>query len=191
MRRAILTIPRRLFYLSFRAEGSLLSAYCFLPTAYCLLPPASCRLLGAGTLTGAGQSYLDLFGATAAERAQGVTAFELETHIWRVIRYLRAIFDVRVNMGEQSYADFLKWASAETGLSMQFIHSQCFTFFASPGYAPSYTVGCEGYAELRAEKIKEGMSEKDFNTRACEMGFYPWTIAQAKMKGFTARGSRQ
>ena len=66
---------------------------------------------------------------------------QLETYIWRVIRYIRALCDVRVNGGQQTYTDFISWAADSTGLSEETLHGECFTFLASPGYAPCYAIG--------------------------------------------------
>ena len=145
---------------------------------------AAAKLLNSSHLNQVEQDYLNIFGSTIAEREQGVTAFELETRIWRVVRFLRAIFDVVVNLGEQSYVDFIKQASNKTQLSKEFIHSQCFSFLSMPGYAPAYAVCGHEYGDLQSADLKQGISQKLFNTLVCEMGYYPWTISVSKMKMF-------
>lgn len=134
------------------------------------------------------QEMLNLFGSSDPERQRRATAFEMETRIWRVIRLLRAVCDVEVNLGNQSYVDFIKWASSYTGLGRNFIHDQCFTFLANPGYAPSYAICGTIYGRLQEEKIKQGLPKKSFNTQACSMGFYPWSICVDKMRAFQPKG---
>jgi len=53
---------------------------------------------------------------------------------WRIMRFLRAIFDVRINMEKQSVADFVEWANKETGLSKKMIYNQTWIFLESVGY---------------------------------------------------------
>ncbi|MFN0111139.1 MAG: hypothetical protein ACKVZH_19940 [Blastocatellia bacterium] len=148
---------------------------------------AAAKLLGSSRLTPVEQAYLNIFGSTRAQQQHGVTAFELETRIWRVIRFLRAIFDVTVNRGKQSYVDFIIWASAETQLSKEFIHSQCFSFLAMPGYAPAYAICGQQYRDLQLADCKQGVPQKLFNTLVCKMGYYPWTISVSKIEKFPKR----
>lgn len=131
------------------------------------------------------QEVLNLFGASAPERQRRLTALEMETRIWRVLRLIRAVFDVEVNLGMKTYVDFIKWASERTGLSRKLIHNECFTFLPSPGYAPSYAVCGTVYDEIQAEQLKKGVSTKSFHTQACNMGYWPWSICMDKMREFT------
>ncbi len=146
---------------------------------------AAAELLDAQKLTPAQETYLALFGADDATRRAAVTAFELETRIWRVVRYVRAVCDVEVNLGERSYVDFINWAGGYTGLSKKFIHNECFMFLTEPGYTPAYAICGARYGALQAKKLKQGVSVRDFNTQACEMGFYPWPICETKLAQFT------
>lgn len=136
-------------------------------------------LVGRGDLNPVQEAYLSLYGATPEERLQGVLCSQLETYIWRVIRYVRALCDVRVNGGKTTYTDFIAWAATATGLSEETLHGECFTFMASPGYAPCYAVGGISYAALQRDGTSRGVSEIDFNTFASRQGFYAWPIAKA------------
>jgi hypothetical protein len=137
---------------------------------------AAQRLLGAATLDGVEQAYLDLYGESADDQAAGVLCAELETYIWRIVRYVRALCDVRVNGGKMTYTDFIAWAAGATGLSAETLHGECFTFMASPGYAPCYAVGGAAYAALQARQAQTGVSAIDFNTFASKSGFYAWPL---------------
>lgn len=143
-------------------------------------------LLNKTGLTPAEQAYLDLYGASAQEQADAVLGAQLETYIWRVIRYIRALCDVRVNGGKQTYTDFIAWASQATGLSMQTLHGECFTFMASPGYAPCYAIGGAIYGNLSTMGYSRNVSALSFNTQSSAMGFHTWPIDKLRMQAFAS-----
>lgn len=103
---------------------------------------------------------------------------------WRFIRFLRAIFDSRVNMGKQTISEFLEWAEKETGLSKKAIYDQTFFFLAYVGYAPVYSIGGESLRHLQELAIENGKSAIDFNTYASAMGFPGRTIFEERLKDF-------
>lgn len=103
---------------------------------------------------------------------------------WRFIRFLRAIFDSRVNMGKQTISEFLEWAEKETGLSKKAIYDQTFFFLAYVGYAPVYSIGGESLRHLQELAIKNKKSAIDFNTYASAMGFPGRTIFEKRLKDF-------
>lgn len=119
-------------------------------------------------------AYLQLYGDSKEEQRTAVLGAQLETYIWRVVRYIRALCDVRVNGGKQTYTEFLRWASEATGLSTKTLHGECFTFLASPGYAPCYAIGGAFYGDLSTQGYKHGVDEAAFNTKASAMGFRSW-----------------
>jgi hypothetical protein len=141
-------------------------------------------LLNKTGLTPAEQAYLDLYGTTLQEQADAVLAAQLETYIWRVIRYIRALCDVRVNGGKQTYTDFIAWAAEATGLSMETLHGECFTFMASPGYAPCYAIGGAVYGYLSTKGYSRNVSQESFNTQSSAMGFYAWPVDKQRMQAF-------
>ena len=96
--------------------------------------------------------------------------------MWKVIRYLRAIGDVRVNMHKQSVAEYVEWASKKTGLSKKIIFDQFFIFVEMPGYAPCYSMGGKSIAEIQNKKVNEGRDLVEFNTFASSRGFPPRTV---------------
>lgn len=145
-------------------------------------------LLGQTKMTPAEQAYLNLYGSTPLAQAEAVLGAQLETYIWRVIRYVRALCDVRVNGGKQTYTDFIAWAAQATGLSEQTLQGECFTFLASPGYAPCYAVGGATYGYLSTMGYSRGVTELSFNTQSSAMGFHSWPIDQVLMQNF-AKGS--
>jgi hypothetical protein len=128
------------------------------------------------------RQLLECFGDSPLEQRRAILAFELETHLWRVQRFLRAIFDARLNLGLTSYVDFVKWASERTTFSLERIHQQCFYFLTLPGYAPSYAVCGMVYAEIQAELTAKGVGARSFNTRAARMGLHTWGVCQTKMR---------
>ncbi len=103
---------------------------------------------------------------------------------WRIIRFLRAIGDVRINMHKQSITEFIKWAYEYTGLSKKLIFDQIFLFQAQPGYAPSYSIVGERIRELQARAKSRGRNEIDFNTFASSLGFPPRKVFEQKLKEY-------
>lgn len=149
---------------------------------------AAAALLDKASPTPHELAYLGLYGATKDEQRAAVLAAQLETYIWRVIRYLRALCDVRVNGGQQTYTDFIAWAATATGLSEQTLHGECFTFLASPGYAPCYAVGGATYGSLSTQGYRRGVTMRIFNTEASAMGFRGWPQDVERMEAIARTG---
>ena len=103
---------------------------------------------------------------------------------WRIVRFLRAIFDSRINMGKQTVADFVKWTSKETGIGEKKIYDQTFFFLSAVGYAPCYSMAGEALRELQELAVKKGKSVVDFNTYASSLGFPGRTIFEEKLRKF-------
>ena len=103
---------------------------------------------------------------------------------WRMVRFLRAVFDSRVNMGKQTVADFVKWASKETGISEKKIYDQTFFFLSTVGYAPCYSMAGEALRELQKLAVQNRRSIVDFNTYAASLGFPGRTIFEEKLLKF-------
>jgi len=74
---------------------------------------------------------------------------------WRIMRFLRAIFDVRINMEKQSIADFVEWAHKETDLSEKMIYNQTWIFLESVGYAPCYSIAGDKISKLQQQALKK------------------------------------
>jgi len=103
---------------------------------------------------------------------------------WRVMRFLRAIFDVKINMEKQSVADFVEWAHKETGLSEKMIYNQTWIFLESVGYAPCYSIAGDMIRKLQQQALKKGISLLDFNTYVSSLGFPPIKIFEQKIREF-------
>lgn len=151
---------------------------------------AAQNLLGQSNLNEEQKAYLSLYGDTPEEQEQGVLCAQLETYIWRVIRYIRALCDVKVNSGKMTYTDFISWAAQTTGLSEETLHGECFTLLASPGYAPCYALGCVSYAYFQKKGISNGISEIDFNTFASRQGFYSWPQGKKMLNEYASKHLR-
>lgn len=109
---------------------------------------------------------------------------------WRIVRFLRAIFDARINMGKQSIADFVEWAHKETGISKKMIYSQTFFFLSMVGYAPCYSMAGDMIRRLQNLAIKNKISILDFNTYASSLGFPIRKIFEEKLKALAQGKSR-
>jgi len=110
--------------------------------------------------------------------------FEFIILRWRIIRFLRAIGDVRINMHKQSITEFITWASEYTDLSKKLIFDQIFLFQARPGYAPCYSIAGERIQSLQTKAKERGRSEIDFNSFASSLGFPTRSVFEQKLKDF-------
>lgn len=117
--------------------------------------------------------YAELFDGVGASREEALEEFELETRYWRLARFLRALFDVRVHGGKQAYAEFLAEQAAATGFERERVHGFCFHFMGKPGCAPCYAVGGMKVAALQREAEAGGWTRRDFNTRMNRIGLLP------------------
>lgn len=142
---------------------------------------AAANCVGQDNLDKAQSDYVALYGKTPLEQSQAIRAAQLETYIWRVVRYVRALCDVQVNMGWRTFVDFLDWASEQTGLSAEFLYGECFTFLAQPGYSPAYAIDGITYGNIQQADIARGETQKEYDTFASAMGFYPWTLCAKKL----------
>jgi len=99
--------------------------------------------------------------------------FEFTIFRWRIIRFLRAIGDIRINMHQQSISEFITWAHEYTGLSKKSIFDQFFLFQTRPGYAPCYSIAGDRIRQLQINAKERGRTEIDFNTFVSSIGFLP------------------
>jgi len=109
---------------------------------------------------------------------------------WRIMRFLRAIFDVRINMEKQSVADFVEWAHKETGLSKKTIYNQTWIFLENVGYAPCYSIAGDVIRRLQQRALKKGISLLDFNTYVSSLGFPARRIFEQKIREFINRRAK-
>jgi hypothetical protein len=107
---------------------------------------------------------------------------EFIMQMWRIIRFLRAVFDIRINMEKQSIPDFIEWAQKETGLSKKMIYNQTWIFLESVGYAPCYSIAGDKIKRLQQQAIRKGMSQVDFNTYVSSLGFPAPEIFEEKIQ---------
>jgi hypothetical protein len=116
--------------------------------------------------------------------------FILETEFivveWRVLRFLRAIGDVCINMGKQGAAEFINWAHEQTGLSKKMLYNEIFTFQDSPGYAPCYCMAGEELRKIQSFALEKGKSVIDFNTYVSSMGYTPRTVYEKRLRKYAA-----
>jgi hypothetical protein len=110
--------------------------------------------------------------------------FEFTIMRWRIIRFLRAIGDVRINMHKQSLTEFITWASEYSGLSKKFIFDQIFLFQVRPGYAPCYSIVGNRIQEYQQKAKARGRSEIDFNSFASSLGFPPRNVFEQRLNDF-------
>ena len=103
---------------------------------------------------------------------------------WRILRFLRAIGDVRINMGKHSATEFINWAHEQTGLSKKMLYNEVFTFQDSPGYAPCYCMAGEELRKIQSLAVEKGKTVLDFNTYVSSMGFPPRTVYEEKLREY-------
>jgi len=115
---------------------------------------------------------------------------EFAVQKWRIMRFLRAIFDVDVNMEEQSVADFVEWAHKETGISEKMIHNETWGFLETVGYAPCYSIAGDVIRRLQRQALAKGISQVEFNTYVSSLGFPHRKIFEQKVKNFIKTRSK-
>ncbi|MBI4214774.1 hypothetical protein HY546_02155 [archaeon] len=108
--------------------------------------------------------------------------FEFYTRKWRFIRFLRALCDVRVNTGTQSFARFIEWAYKETGVSKKEIFQQNIHFQEMPGYAPCYSVFGQSLRAIQDKALAAGTDFVEFNTCVSSMGFPCRGVFESRLK---------
>jgi hypothetical protein len=115
--------------------------------------------------------------------------YEFYTLMWRIIRFLRIIGDVRINTGKQSLPEFIEWAYKRTGLSKNTIYNQLFPAHEGigPGYATTYAITGEAIRELQNKAMRNGKKLVDFNTYACSMGFPARTVFEDRLAEFASK----
>ncbi len=101
---------------------------------------------------------------------------------WRMVRFLRAVSDVRLNLEKQTFSQFIEWAHKKTGLSKKLIFDQTFHFQENPGYAPCYSVFGQRLREMQADAMKKGISQKKFNTYVASIGFPARSIFEKRVR---------
>ncbi len=113
-------------------------------------------------------------------------ALEMEFYTlkWQVLRFLRIIGDVRVNLEMQKLSEFVEWAARTTGLDKRTVFHQVFVFQENPGYAPCYAITGMSLKSLQQEALKRGKGLVEFNTFACSLGFPPRTSWEARLREF-------
>ena len=141
------------------------------------------KLRAAKGLSGAEKDFMGLL-RSMGNLDQVILENEFVLTTWRIIRFLRAIGDVRINMHKQTIVEFVNWASKETDLSKKMIFNQIFIFQDRPGYAPCYSIAGDALRKIQETAAKKGKSIVDFNTYACSLGFPPRTIFEQKLNRF-------
>ncbi len=128
----------------------------------------------------------ELFDALRAIGSLNSVILEIEFLVmeWRILRFLRAIGDVRINMGKQSATEFINWAHEQTGLSKKMLYNEIFTFQESPGYAPCYCMAGEELRKIQSLAVEKGKSVVDFNTYVSSMGNTPRTVYEKRLREY-------
>lgn len=111
-----------------------------------------------------------------------VDGLEFEVMQWRMVRFLRAVCDSRVNRERQSYPDFIDWAHKKTGLSRKLVFDQTFHFLERPGYAPCYSIFGQRLRDLQAKALRKGFSQLEFNTFVASGGFAARTVFEQRLR---------
>ena len=147
---------------------------------------ASLALEGRENLTKVERDYiaiLDKYGGFKLVNME--TEFEIRK--WRLIRFLRVIGDVRINMGEQGLFEFIDWAHRHTGVPRSNVYYQLFPAHEGmfPGYATTYAVVGE---EIRS--IENGLTDPKkrmkFSTYLTGIGYPPRSIYRKRLEDFAA-----
>lgn len=101
---------------------------------------------------------------------------------WRIVRFLRAISDVRLNLNKQTFPQFIEWAHKKTKLTRKLIFDQTFHFQERPGYAPCYSVFGQQLATLQRKANNKKIKHLTFNTYAASIAFPPRSVYEQMIK---------
>jgi len=101
---------------------------------------------------------------------------------WRMVRFLRAVSDVRINLEKQTFPEFIEWAHKKTGLSKKLIYDQTIHFQEMPGYAPCYSIVGQQLRKMQAKAHKKGVTQREFNTYVASIGFPARSLFEKKVK---------
>jgi hypothetical protein len=149
------------------------------------------KLVKKKTLTSEETAFLQILERGELDNETMLLENEFIMQQWRIMRFLRAIFDVRINMEKQSVADFVEWAHKETGLSEKMIYNQTWGFLESVGYAPCYSIAGDKIRELQQQALRRGISLLDFNTYVSSLGFPPREIFEARIREFIKKQAKK
>ncbi len=111
-----------------------------------------------------------------------VDGVRFEVMQWRMVRFLRAVSDVRLNLEKQTFPEFIEWAHKKTGLSQKLVFDQTFHFQENPGYAPCYSMFGQRLKELQYQAKKKGISQVEFNTFVASAGFPARSVFEENLK---------
>ena len=101
---------------------------------------------------------------------------------WRMVRFLRAVSDVRLNLEKQNFPQFIEWGHKKTGLSKKLVYDQTIHFQENPGYAPCYSMFGQKLRKLQAKAIRKGITQREFNTFVASSGFPARSLFEKKIK---------
>jgi len=145
--------------------------------------------IAAGKLSGQaedalGESLEPWGGITAASRE-----YEFLTQLWRMVRFLRVIGDVRINSGKQDLVRFVEWAHRTTGLERATVYYQLFPAHQviGPGYASTYAIIGERIRELQQDALKRGKTLRDFNAYASSLGWPPKSVFEEMLETWVTK----
>lgn len=137
-----------------------------------------------GQLTRAESGYVDLMESYGGLHLMNLQ-FEFAVRQWRLLRFLRVIGSVRVNMKKQSLLEFLSWASDYTKISRRKLWFEIFPTHEAqfPGYATTYAVVEEEIRSIE-DNLEEESKKVSFSTYICSLGFPPRSIFRKRMEEF-------
>jgi hypothetical protein len=101
---------------------------------------------------------------------------------WEVMRLLGAIADVKINLGELSFYEFIEWAAKKTGFSKQTIFRTRLRVLQLPGYAPCYSICSESLRHIKGQALANNRSLIDVNTIASSLGWPARSIFEEHLK---------
>jgi hypothetical protein len=107
------------------------------------------------------------------------------TKTWRIIRFLRAIGDVRINSGKQELPDFIEWARKETSLPESLIYLQLFPAHqSSMGGATAYAILGDEVRRAQTAARDSGINIVNFNSYASSLGFVSRTGFVSRLSNY-------
>jgi hypothetical protein len=101
----------------------------------------------------------------------------------RVLCALRSIADVRLNTGQQSIPEFIRWAHIVTGIEEGVLLNEVLDVAGSPGFHSAVHTIASELGEIGQTKMDDGISTRDFNTASTGFGYPPWRFLRETLMG--------
>lgn len=101
----------------------------------------------------------------------------------RVLDLLAGVADIRINTGNQSITEFIRWANIITGIEKHVLIDSIPGPISVPGHHASLQMISIDLESISRNMRRHGVTLKDFNTQSTRMGFSSWRYLRTRIEG--------